>query len=372
MERRKKMSSRERILTAINLKEPDIVPLAPYIGSWYAPKLCGLSISDYTLGSNRDRARILLEAQRRYGYDWIMVEPGQPYGWRKTVTIRDVGRSYVATDKYDGTTKILPKDDAPHTPFGGHKFEDIERIPIQDYRDILRSGALEPVEIVSKKVGREVLVSYEVACPWSTSRRWIGLIDWIKALYRSPDLPEKVMKHAFEINLEFAKAAVQGGAEALWLEEGSVGTDTISPALYERFPFAYECSFIKKLRELGVRVIFSVTGNIMPILDRIVETNADAYHFEESKKGFTIDIYLIRERLKSKKCFFVPFDQINLLRSGSRESVRNIVTEILSRIAPGGGMVLSTGSPVLRDTPVANFRTMIKVARIAGAYPIRV
>jgi len=59
---RKKLSSKERMLGAINLEEPDVMPVAPYLGSQYASKLLGLKISDY-LGSNKLRAKILLAAQ---------------------------------------------------------------------------------------------------------------------------------------------------------------------------------------------------------------------------------------------------------------------------------------------------------------------
>ena len=366
-----KMGSRERMLKALDIGEPDMMPVAPYVGSWYAPRLCGLRISEYTLGNNRKRAEILMEAQRKFGYDWIMAGEGHPHGWRRTVRIRDAGSSYLVINKHNGTTRVFPKDDVPHTPFGEYKFEDVEKIPIQDHRDILRSGAFEPVETISKRVGKKILVSHGVTCPWSTSRRWTGLIEWIKALYRTPDLPEKVMKHAFEHNLEHAKASVEAGAQALWVEEGSVGTDTIPPKFYEKLAFPYEYQFIRKLRELGVPAILSVTGNVMPILDKIIETNADAHHFEESKKGFAIDVSQIRERLRGRKCFFVPFDQVNLLRTGNLEAVRNGVIDIIWKTAPGGGVVLSTGSPVLRDTPVRNFEMMIRTARAVGTYPIQ-
>jgi hypothetical protein len=53
----KKLSSKERMLAAINLEEPDVIPVAPYDGFWYAPKLLELRISDYYLGSNKLKAK---------------------------------------------------------------------------------------------------------------------------------------------------------------------------------------------------------------------------------------------------------------------------------------------------------------------------
>lgn len=366
-----KLSSKKRMLTAIKLGEPDRIPLAPYVGSWYAPKLCGVQISEFTLGNNQKRAKILLEAQQKYGYDWIIAGGGHPYNWERTVKITEEGDSYRVTNKDNGTTTIYPKDDVPHTPLGKYTFEEIEKMEVRDSQDILRSGVLEPVEIISKKVGKEVLVESGVTGPWASSRTRIGFVEWIKAAYRSPELAKKTMRILFDANLEYAKAAVEAGAEAVFVEEGSVAADTIPPKLYEKLPFPYECEFIKELKKLGVSVILSLTGDIMPILDKIIETNADGYHFEESKKGFIIDVFQIRERLEGKKCFFIPFDQINLLRSGTLDEVRKGVIEIIQKSASGGGVVLSTGSPVLRDTPVENFEMMIQTAKTAGMYPIK-
>lgn len=356
------MTSKERMLTAINLGEPDMIPLAPYIGSWYAPKLCGLQISEYTLGKNRKRAQILLEAQKRYGYDWILAGSGHPYDWRKTVKIKDAERFYIVINKYDGTKKIYPKNNVPHSPFEDYTFEEIEKMEIQDSTDILRSGVLEQVEIISKRVGKKILITGGLTCPWSTARRLTGLIEWIKALYKSPDLPKKAMEHTLKTNLEYAKALVEAGVEALFIEEGSVAADTIPPKFYEKFPFPYECIFIRELKKIDVPVILSVTGNVMPILDKLVETNPDALHFEESKKGFEIPVPKIREYLRGKKSFFAPFDTINLLRLGSKKAIQNSVKEII-KIGKGGGVILSTGSPVMQDVPITNFEIMIRTAR---------
>ncbi len=43
------LTSKERMLAALNLEEPDLVPVAPYVGRHYIPKVMGLQISDWVL-----------------------------------------------------------------------------------------------------------------------------------------------------------------------------------------------------------------------------------------------------------------------------------------------------------------------------------
>jgi len=376
---RKKLSSKERMLTAISLEEPDVIPVAPYDGFWYAPKLLGLRISDYSLGSNKLRAKIILAAQKRHGYDWILAGTGHTHDWRKNVDIKDVGDRYIVTPKKSGWqlggwwygTQVVPKDDVPHYETGYLKIEDLLELEINDSDSVIRGGELEQVEIISKRVGNKVLVANNIGVPFGDAAFMTGLQEWILALYRKPRLAEKAMEWCLSQTLEYSKALVEAGTEALYMEEIWASTDIISPSLYEKFAFPYECMQIKKLRKLGVPLILSFCGNPMPILDKIIETKPDAHHFEESKKGFVVDIFKIREKLRGKTCFFEPIDAINLLPSGDLEAIRKSVTEIVTRTAGGGGVVLGTGCPLMRDTSPESLDMMIRTAREVGKYPIR-
>jgi len=375
-----KFSSKERMLAALNLEEPDVIPVAPYLGHEYAPKLLGLKISDFSLGTNKLRAKILLAAQKRHGYDMMWAESGHTHDWRKKVDIKDIGDRYIVTPKKPGwqlggwwySEWIIPKDDAPYHETGVlPKVEDIPELEINDSDSILCGGELEPVEIISKRVGDQVLVTSNIGVPFGNAAFYVGLQEWILALYRKPQLAEKAMEWCLSQTLEYAKALVQAGAEALYMEEIWASTDIISPSLYERFAFPYERLQIEKLRKLGVPLILSFCGNPMPILEKIIETKPNAHHFEESKKGFIIDIFKIREKLRGKTCFFEPFDAINLLPSGDFEAIRKSVIEIVTKTARGGGVVLGTGCPVMKDTSPESLDMMIGTARAVGKYPIR-
>jgi len=376
----KKLSSKERMLKAINLEEPDVIPVAPYMGFWYAPKLLGLKISDYYLGSNKLQAKILLAAQKRHGYDWILAGGGHPRDWRKKVNVKDMGDRYIVTDKepswrfgrWHYSKEIVPKDDAPFYETGYiPKVEDLLDLEVSDSESILRSGELKPVEIISKRVGDKVLIASNLGVPFGDAACMVGLQEWILTLYRKPQLAEKAMEFCLLQDLEYAKALVEAGTEALYMEEVWASTDIISPSLYERFAFPYERLHIEKLRKLGVPLILSFCGNAMPILNKLIETKPHAHHFEESKKGFIINIFEIREKLRGKACFFEPFDAIVLLPSGDLEAIRKKVIEIVTKTAAGGGVVLGTGCPIMKDTSPESLDTMISTARAVGKYPIR-
>lgn len=374
-------TSKERMLAALELKEPDLIPVAPYIGFWYAPKVSGHTISEFVLGTGSFRARLLIAARKRFGYDWIMAGSGQHRGWRRSVEIKEEGDRYVVTPKDEGyylgrwhTKQIVPKDDAPYTITGTDGYlkniEDYIEIPVTSAETLLRGGALNQMEMISKRVGKEALVVGHLDSPFFSGAEKVGLQKWIIALHRKPDLAGKVMEQSVEQSLETARAEIKAGAEAFYIEECYAGADVISPYLYQKFAFPYEKMHIKKLNELGIPTILSFCGDPMPIIDKILETRPTAHHFEESKKGFIVDIYAIREKLRNKACMFIPFNAVSLLPSNDLRAIEKEVTEIVLKTAEGGGVVLSTGCPVMKDTSEESLDTMITTARRIGKYPI--
>jgi uroporphyrinogen-III decarboxylase len=374
-------SSKERLLTAIELGEPDFVPITPNITWHYAPKLFGHTISEYVLGTNKFRAKLLLNAQKKLGYDWIMAMRGNRYDWRDSVDIKKEGNRYVIEPKEEGyrfgrwrSKFIVPIDDEPYhlSSTDGYleNIEDYSKINITDTEAFLQSGELEQAKIISEKVGKKVLVVGHLGGPFTSGVGKVGLKKWIMTVYKKPDIAGKVMMQSIEQSLEYARAQKEVGVEAYYIEECYAGADVIPPTLFEKIVLPYEKIHLEKLNELGSPTILSFTGNPMPILDEILETNASGHHFEESKKGFIVDIEKIRAKLRGKACMFIPFDAVNILPSGNLDLVEKKVREIILGTAEGGGVALSTGCPVLRDTPVESIISMIQTARKFGKYPI--
>lgn len=359
------------MLAALNLEESDRVPIAPQGmgGGWYLPKLFGLEISSYTLADNKTRAKMYLEAQKKYGYDWIMTDWGHPRGWRKKVKVERYKAGYLITNREDGSQTFVPRDEVPYRKVGNRKLESLEEIELPDYQMILKSGVLEPLEIVSREVGGRVLVFSCISAPFFRLSMWTGLEELLLGIYRKPRLVKKGIELALKYGIEFGRALSEAGIGCFFVEECFASSDIISPSFYERFAFPSERAFINQLKRLGIPVVLSFCGNAMPVLERVTETGADAYHFEESKKNFIIDVVKLKEAVRDKTCLFAPLDSFKL-RTADLRTVEKMVEEMINQVAGGGGVVLSFGSVLMKDTPLENFEMVIKTAKSVGRYPI--
>ena len=63
--------------------------------------------------------------------------------------------------------------------------------------------------------------------------------------------------------------------------------------------------------------------------------------------------------------------EADTLINGSQDEVAEVVRTCLRHAAPGGGYVLTTSNSVQAGTQYENYKTMLRVAREEGVYPIK-
>jgi uroporphyrinogen-III decarboxylase len=44
---------------------------------------------------------------------------------------------------------------------------------------------------------------------------------------------------------------------------------------------------------------------------------------------------------------------------------------MIMELAPGGGFIFGTGSPILNNVPISNVEAMMRAARRTGRYPLQ-
>ena len=155
------------------------------------------------------------------------------------------------------------------------------------------------------------------------------------------------------------------GADAVWIEECL--TDQINPELFWQvnLPALQLCT--QEIRSCGMKSIYYFCGNPGDRLDAILEAGADAVHFEESKKGFTIDIADIVRFIDGRCTVFGNLDSIGLLPNGDELSLRKeICRQLDAGRRNGGRFVMSTGSPITPETPVERVRLYTDIVRELG------
>ncbi len=189
--------------------------------------------------------------------------------------------------------------------------------------------------------------------------------------YRLADEPEKVKaESAAAVEQALATAEIyqrHGGLDGFALcSDYCLNTGPfLSPALFAEFVTPYLDRLIRGYRDMGFYTIKHTDGNIMPIIDQLVQARPHALHSLDPQAG--IDIAEVKRRYGREVCLIGNVN-CGLLDNGTDEECANAVRYCLKHGMPGGGYIFSTSNCIYTGMRLARYEAMLEIWRREGNY----
>jgi uroporphyrinogen decarboxylase len=139
----------------------------------------------------------------------------------------------------------------------------------------------------------------------------------------------------------------------------------LSPHQFSEFVTPYLAQLIQGLRDLGFYAIKHTDGNIMPIIDQLVQANPHALHSLDPQGG--VDIAEVK-RLYGEQVCLIGNVNCGLMDTGTDEAVIESARYALRHGMPGGGYIFSTSNCIYTGMPLARYELMLDVWRKEGNY----
>ena len=139
----------------------------------------------------------------------------------------------------------------------------------------------------------------------------------------------------------------------------------LSPGQFGEFVTPFLADLIRGYRDLGFYSIKHTDGNIMPILDQLVQTRPHALHSLDPQGG--VDIAEIKRLYGGEVCLIGNVN-CGMLDTGTEDEVRESARYALRHGMPGGGYVFSTSNCVYTGMRLRRYETMLDVWRQDGNY----
>ncbi|NOY75837.1 MAG: hypothetical protein GXP32_08610 [Kiritimatiellaeota bacterium] len=190
-------------------------------------------------------------------------------------------------------------------------------------------------------------------------------------IYRLADEPE-VVKADAERNVDAAleKAAIfarHGGLDGFALCSDYCFNDNpfLSPAHFGEFITPYLKKLTAGYRKMGFYVIKHTDGNIMPILDQLIECGPHALHSLDPQGG--VDIAEVKKLVGDKVCL-IGNVSCSMLDSGTDDEVVASARYALENGMPNGGYIFSTSNCVYTGMRLERYNLMLDTWREFGNY----
>jgi len=141
----------------------------------------------------------------------------------------------------------------------------------------------------------------------------------------------------------------------------------LRPSLFSELVTPYLARLVRGFRDLGFYAIKHTDGNIMPILDQLVEARPHALHSLDPQGG--VDIAEVKRRYGDQICLMGNVN-CGLMDTGTDEEVIESARYALRHGMPGGGYIFSTSNCVYTGMRLSRYELMLDVWRREGNYNI--
>jgi uroporphyrinogen decarboxylase len=364
------MKSVDRVLAALRLKEPDVVPIGEQsydiikISEALGKPVSSPSPSiDKRMATVRRNVESLSRFIEKLDLDLVPVKPSPPIGevkikWiDKDTWIDEWGAKYRFRDGINW--------------YVGPALSDIHMIDILEPPDPHATGITDEAELIVKRFkGKRAIVGSLPGEKIPYLSR--GIDGYIMDLYRHFPMAKKFMEMATEYNVEVGKRLIEAGVDLVCVS-GDIaykGGPIVSVKHFREVFVPSIRRIVEEFHRLSVPVVKHSDGNLEPILDDLVATGIDGLQSIEPAAG--MDIGKVKARYGDKICLWGNIDLSYTLALGTEEEVTEEVKRCILAAAPGGGFILSSSNSYSSAIKFENFQAMIRAGRKYGKYPIKV
>jgi uroporphyrinogen decarboxylase len=191
------------------------------------------------------------------------------------------------------------------------------------------------------------------------------LVDLIESPAKAAALLDKLLEMHLA-NLDKILPAVDGLVDIIQMGDdfGSQNALEISPRLYrEVFKPRQQVLYDKIRRESGLRIFLHSCGSIAAILPDLVEIGVEIINpVQTSARG--MDPAWLKKEFGRDLCFWGGgCDTQRVLPEGTPEEIRDHVRSRIETFAPGGGFVFNQVHNIMPHVPARNIEAMVEAVR---------
>jgi len=139
----------------------------------------------------------------------------------------------------------------------------------------------------------------------------------------------------------------------------------MSPAQFSEFVTPYLARVVEGYRRQGYYVVKHTDGNIMPILDQLVQCRPHALHSLDPQGG--VDIAEVKRRCGRELCL-IGNVHCGLLQTGTEDECAESARYALRHGMPGGGYIFSTSNSIYIGMPLERYELMHRIWKEEGRY----
>jgi uroporphyrinogen-III decarboxylase len=265
-----KMTGLERVLTALRLEEPDIVPhferVAQRVVNGILP---GASYEDLVEYLDVDGVRFI---DRTNSWHYQMVDEARR----------------IKRDQWGGLVRYTGEDNPVPMEPAIMSEKDLDNYVLPDPDEEWRYDYLR--QMVQRFKGERAIVVGVTDIFALGRENFLGDVGYFRGMVKNPEFIERTNALLLDYQLRYIKNCVEVGADIFWINGDWAMTERpmVSREFTERFLVPPFRRLVEHAHSLGAPCIKHTDGNIWPIYDLIIDTGVDGLHPIDPMAGMDI------------------------------------------------------------------------------------
>ena len=389
------MDAKERVLKTINLEEPDRVPsfeisidnlkVYEYYGLKYGYQGSGDLLKktyDLLKGDTALLKKFIDKSSKvadsltpgielcvKAGIDlYSLYLTNYPIQFLREGYIEDVG-----------AIKHIKKNPSDNMDIlyymGGYfkNFEDYQVFPKLDPNDPKREEVYKAGKALEEKYKGKVCIMPSFCGLLESAWQCFGLQIFSKMLAHPKEI-KQIFDDRGKFQVELIKRIIEWGEDGLVLMGDDYGFKNgllMNPRNYHNYIFPWLKRLCDTAHKGGLKFVLHSCGDILPIFKDIINCGVDAIHpIEPTTANSDYNIFKLSKQYKDKITFIGNISPQDLTDKSSKE-IEGYVKNLIKKLAPGGGFILSSGHSINPAVKLENFLTMHETLKKYGKYPIK-
>ena len=335
------MSSYERIMTALEGKRPDRIPVFPLIRDW-AIRQAGFAVSEVI----KDVEKLVYTqffCLKKFGFD----------------TVRDLSAIHAESEAM-GCTLDIKEDGSPAIIDHAVKNydEDLPKLRIPNpWTDGRLPVILEGIQRLKKMCAKQVPVIAYIQAPFRHASMLRGFEDLMRDLYKRPDRAKELLEITTLSQIYYGIACVHAGADVVQISDPSSSGDAVSSKVWEEFGLPYTKRVVDALKKMGVKITMHICGDTNDRLESLALTGVDGLSLDHK-----VDFAYAKKVLGDKVCLIGNLNPTDTLVFKDADEVYEEARALISAIGPYN-FILSSGCSIPAIAPPENIEAMVRAAK---------
>jgi len=222
-------------------------------------------------------------------------------------------------------------------------------------------------EAVDRFKGKRAII-FRVQDSYSIPRYLRGVENVMMDFIQNTELLRQLVDIAVDYNSRLAHCAVKLGADAIFTSDDYADNrgPMMSPRHFRQFLLPGLRQVVQAVHNAGVPFIKHTDGNIMPILDDIIQAGVDCIDPLDPLGGMSVP--LVKAMYGTSVCIKGNINIGGALSLGTPDEVRLETQACIQAGKPGGAFILSTSNSIMSCIRPDNYVAMMETLRQYGSY----